>query len=289
MSVHRFDYRCLMFYLVAFVPLCVTKTDGDEWSELKPGVSHQTNIIPPPSSISESERKERGTFRIINGTGASISEFPYLISIQRIKGKLREHICGGTFISTTWILTAAHCLQDESPKKTLVRAESTFHDKGGILLRVGQFVEHPRFNSVTKDYDCGLIRLGQEFHRAVPVTLKAGIKRFPPGEMCTVMGWGRTARASNSQRVRKLSVPIVKQRTCKEAYVVNDVTKRMLCAGFAAGGRDSCDGDSGGPLICRSIQAGIVSWAIGCAEKNRYGVYSDMSAMRRWIRNITNV
>ncbi|XP_055590479.1 trypsin-7-like [Uranotaenia lowii] len=171
----------------------------------------------------------------------------------------------------------------------LIRAGSINHDRGGMLLSVAELVKHPRFDYSTKDYDCGLVRLVEPYPEAITVTLKSGSKRFPPGEMCTVTGWGKTSYGSDSKRLLKLDVPLVKQSTCREAYIIDDLTKRMLCAGYAEGGRDACQGDSGGPLLCRSVQVGIISWASGCAERNKYGVYTDISVVRKWIRNITNV
>jgi hypothetical protein len=61
----------------------------------------------------------------------------------------------------------------------------------------------------------------------------------------------------------------------------------QICAGLAAGGKDSCQGDSGGPLIAPyngSIYSiGVVSYGLGCARPNYYGVYSETVAMVNWI------
>lgn len=57
----------------------------------------------------------------------------------------------------------------------------------------------------------------------------------------------------------------------------------MFCAGKVEGGIDSCFGDSGGALVIDGIQYGIVSWGIGCALKNRPGVYASVPRLRKYI------
>ncbi|WP_395239518.1 trypsin-like serine protease, partial [Salmonella sp. s54412] len=57
---------------------------------------------------------------------------------------------------------------------------------------------------------------------------------------------------------------------------------------YASGKSDACRGDSGGPLVCKSKDGswqliGIVSWGIGCARKNQYGIYSEVQVLRSWI------
>lgn len=68
----------------------------------------------------------------------------------------------------------------------------------------------------------------------------------------------------------------------------------MLCAGYAAGGKDSCVGDSGGPLQCLSFDGrwkltGIVSWGHPvCALAKKPGVYVRVSSLLGWIKAHTN-
>lgn len=66
----------------------------------------------------------------------------------------------------------------------------------------------------------------------------------------------------------------------------------QICAGI--GGSDACQGDSGGPLVLRRapgepVQAGIVSWGMGCARADSPGVYMRVSAYAPWISDVTGL
>ena len=66
---------------------------------------------------------------------------------------------------------------------------------------------------------------------------------------------------------------------------------RLVFTGYQEGGRDSCDGDSGGPLSVRLEDGrwyivGVVSWGIGCGEVNQPGVMVRLSKYTQWIQSI---
>lgn len=68
----------------------------------------------------------------------------------------------------------------------------------------------------------------------------------------------------------KVSLPAVNWEKCADQYTIMNVILRetQLCAG-GKDGRDSCNGDSGGPLMFLGennswYAAGIVSFGVGC-------------------------
>lgn len=65
-----------------------------------------------------------------------------------------------------------------------------------------------------------------------------------------------------------------------------------VCVGLPEGGRDSCQADSGGPLVKIATngcpyQIGIVSWGYGCGRQGAPGVYTRVSSFADWIQSHT--
>ena len=84
-----------------------------------------------------------------------------------------------------------------------------------------------------------------------------------------------------------MQVPIMSKETC-EGYYRNEIHESMLCAGLPGGGKDSCEGDSGGPMVCKDSDGrysvhGVTSWGYGCALPGRPGVYAKVSFLIKWI------
>jgi trypsin len=97
-----------------------------------------------------------------------------------------------------------------------------------------------------------------------------------------VSGWG-TLRAGGSipDELYSVTVPLVSDSACADAYGDSIIPDTMICAGET--GKDSCQGDSGGPLICSGgLQCGVVSWGIGCAQEYP-GVYAEVSHYIDWL------
>ncbi|KAI1904588.1 hypothetical protein AGOR_G00007170 [Albula goreensis] len=74
-----------------------------------------------------------------------------------------------------------------------------------------------------------------------------------------------------------------------EQYYPGRLTRTMFCAGFPLSGRkDTCLGNSGGPLVCQSEGSGyyvygVTSWGHGCGGVQRPGVYTSVPLLKAWI------
>ncbi|XP_010782232.1 transmembrane protease serine 3-like isoform X2 [Notothenia coriiceps] len=107
--------------------------------------------------------------------------------------------------------------------------------------------------------------------------------------MCWISGWGATEdEGETSVVLRSAMVPLLSTKTCNQPEVYQGfISSWMLCAGYLEGGTDSCQGDSGGPLACQDSVwklVGATSWGIGCAMRNKPGVYTSITQSLSWIR-----
>ncbi|CAH0721519.1 unnamed protein product, partial [Brenthis ino] len=229
--------------------------------------------------------------RIVGGHNVTIEEFPYqvLLTVER-DGENYE--CGGSIISTTHILTAAHCLIRAS--YVYVRLGATSSNDDGEIVTSTDFTLHPNYNGKTYNNDAAIIHLDSPLEidgvRTKIIHLAEAGKQVNPGQYVTVTGWGATSeKGQGSDYLLAVEVPVVSNDDCRKSY--KTLTERMFCAGFPEGGKDACQGDSGGPAVLKSdkTQVGIVSFGAGCARKGYPGVYTSVSSIRGWIEEVAGV
>ncbi|WP_413586357.1 serine protease [Bdellovibrio sp. HCB274] len=244
-----------------------------------------------PMAYSFSMKSENSKHHIVGGVEASPGEFPWIVSLIDKDG---QAYCGGSLIHKKWVLTAAHCMKAAAPVKILVGLFQMSNPDGAEVHTAVRFVNHPKKGYFSNDYDYSLIELSTE-SAITPVELNKEEIQIPtepdaPAVMTTVAGWGSLkSNGPTPDILNKVDVPLVNQQSCNKVYSPFgfEVSDRMICAGFAAGGKDSCQGDSGGPMIIKTTEkvllAGVVSWGMGCAEPNYPGVYAKVNAVTEWI------
>ncbi|XP_039238214.1 transmembrane protease serine 6 isoform X3 [Pipra filicauda] len=232
--------------------------------------------------------------RIVGGLNSVEGEWPWQASLQ-VRGR---HICGGTLIADRWVVSAAHCFQDErlaSPSIWTVYLGKYFQNATShteVSFKVIRLFLHPYYEEDSHDYDVALLQLD---HPVIispliqPICLPAPSHFFEPGLHCWITGWGALKEGGHiSNILQKVDVQLIQQNICSEAYHYM-ITPRMLCAGYYKGKKNACQGDSGGPLACKEpsgrwFLAGLVSWGMGCAHPNNYGVYTRITQVLGWIK-----
>ncbi|CAH2045740.1 unnamed protein product, partial [Iphiclides podalirius] len=254
--------------------------------------------------------------RIIGGQVPTLYEFPWLALISHRIGRTLKFSCGGTVISSRYVLTAAHCMKGQNIAGVRIgdydiskkidcfgagearECESKYQD-----IAVTHAIIHPQYSRYPFVVnDIGLLRLKKlvdfSVRNAAPICLpvfRSLRDTDISDEIGTVAGWGATENEQASTVLLKVEIPIHSDETCRVSYDRNSRPgqwsrrlKNTLCAGEV--GRDSCKGDSGGPLMLEGlyndtykiVQYGIVSYGIECGTDTP-AIYTDVRKFMKWI------
>ncbi|XP_009479029.2 granzyme A [Pelecanus crispus] len=228
---------------------------------------------------------------IIGGNEVAPHSRPFMALINGAKGK---PVCGGALIKENWVLTAAHC-NVERGKVILGAHSQTAKEKEKQVFRIAKQIRYPCYCRSCKEYDIMLLQLHKraKLNKAVQlIPLPTSDDDPKPGTTCAVAGWGQTHNQHRqlSDTLREVNITVISRQICNDNnhYKNNPViTDNMICAGAKNGGKDSCSGDSGGPLRCNNVMRGITAFgkANKCGAVDGPGVYTRLTTQYlQWIR-----
>lgn len=313
---------------VGKIPKVCCKTPGQETTTKK-----ITSLIKPLTEEEENQKVGllpdlltcgiQSSNRIYGGEKAELDEYPWMALLEYEKAN-RQHgfYCGGVLISKRYVLTASHCIKGKDLPKSwkLVSVRLGEYDLDSdkdcvsngfgkeictdtpIDVPVEEQIPHEMYNPYDPNqyHDIALLRLSRDvkftnYIRPICLPLADNEKNQNyTGQKLTVAGWGKTETRSESNIILKLQVPVKSHSECNSKYQEArvDLSSDQLCAGGEKG-KDSCRGDSGGPLMTISTDlegesnwfaAGVVSFGPSpCGTEGWPGVYTRVANYIPWI------
>ena len=239
--------------------------------------------------------------KIIGGATTTITNAPWMAQLwygdDRGTTSTSDDIgffCGGSVISPTKILTAAHCVKGYNwyaHGYVVTGSTQLLSDDGDLHGGTGTFVarqwNHASYNATTFDNDIAVLTLETPV-KATPIkmTTNTDSTSYATGTKATLYGWGRTTSTTQdiSETLKTAELPIQSNTACTSEYGADYVKGHMVCAGKPATGSDTgtvsaCNGDSGGPLVVNGRIAGVVSWGVqDCVAKGAYSVFAKVTS-----------
>lgn len=221
--------------------------------------------------------------RIIGGYVDSIQDLTYLVQVST-----KSSICGGSLITSRWVITAAHCVKDVDLNDLRIYGGTSEQGAQNAVTRLVNLVAIPEeFTMKTMNMDVAALLLDQDMTGNNIGTIALATQPVPAGRRVKVSGWGATNPNSSetARHVHSVVMPMWSMAACRAAYRGKQHIYRSMVCAAKLNKRDSCDGDSGGPMVYRGELVGIVSYGYKCAS-NLPGVYTSVPVIRRWFLDI---
>ncbi|XP_071607795.1 coagulation factor IX-like [Heliangelus exortis] len=237
---------------------------------------------------------EHSNSRITGGTLCHRGHCPWQVLIRNSRD---VGFCGGSLISSRWVVTAAHCLDLIRPHHVTVGDFDKYRrELKEQKIGVARSWTHPHYDPSDYNSDIALLYLSADvtFNQyIIPICLPSpALAKLlsEEGRIGRVSGWGATHERGSALRfLMQTQLPIVSLQRCQSS-TRRLVTDNMFCAGYGSLAADACKGDSGGPFAVSYHNTwfllGVVSWGEGCAEEGKYGVYTRVSNYMAWIKEV---
>lgn len=204
----------------------------------------------------------------------------------------KSPFCTGTLISTTVVMTAAHCVTSGSSTLAANRVAIYVGDDPGTDLSshdytVTRVERHPSYSSSTLYYDIALIELTSAVTESVtpvpPLPSSLALTSADAGINLNFAGFGYTETGAYGDKMQ-IDLPLGGMG-CSVDGCSGSSSSTLQFSYEQDGGNGPCSGDSGGPaFVDRSgtiYVAGMTSY--GDAACTRYGVSSHAAAMWSFI------
>ncbi|KAH8408537.1 hypothetical protein KR215_007129 [Drosophila sulfurigaster] len=232
---------------------------------------------------------------ITRGHDASPGQFPYQVGLilqNYTANYTYMWACGGSLISDTWVLTAAHCTY--WAEKVTVGLGSILNSYPLIHHTVTKknIVYHENFSNKTLFNDISLIRIPRvQFNKFIQAVKLPKLKPHPDtytGHDSIATGWGLTMNASNNYTdvLQYTQFMIMSVKNCSASWH-SHIPKSNLCVSTKLG-NSICYGDSGGPLVDSHsrVQIGVSSYVNKGCQTGYPAVFIRVTSYLGWIMRV---
>ncbi|XP_018407008.1 PREDICTED: transmembrane protease serine 9-like [Cyphomyrmex costatus] len=237
--------------------------------------------------------------RITDGEDATPGEFPYQVSLLWSLPPIIpfQHICGGSIVHESFILTAGHCVTDGKLKIMVGKHYLDKYEQTQQEVDVVKTYVNENYPGGIAPYDIALLKL------KTPLTFNKWISPVKLPEQDAVQignavltGWGSVSKTWFPRLavvLQKVTVPLLDSKSCQDKFSNIDeaqVFDSQICTA-AIEEISACSGDSGGPLVQFENNVptlvGITSWGIyPCGTSHMPSVYTRVASYTTWIKFI---
>lgn len=253
---------------------------------------HENYGIPTAEAIRKAE-EANPEGRIVGGSPSNLGQFPYQAGLVITLQSGATSICGGTLLSNTRSLTAAHCWFDgrQTARSLEIVLGSIRLFTGGTRINTSEVQFHANYNPFNLNNDVAVIAHAH-------VTYNENIRNIPRAtgtatfaeDTSTASGFGRTSDTSGigqNQFMSHVTMPVITNAQCSQVYGFGFVNADVICTS-TVGARGTCHGDSGGPLTTvvngQTVLIGVTSFvsARGC-EVGLPAGFARVTSFNAWI------
>lgn len=229
---------------------------------------------------------------IIGGAPVHDGSWPSIAALVPTGGAPElSTFCAGTLIAPAVVLTAAHCVLDDSGSPKPAGAVEALLGADDLRapaerIAVSEIRIHPGYRVEGDAPDAAVLVLARPSAAPVAAYASAAVQDPDSERPGAIAGWGEVGESTAVYPTRLIAAPVTifTAARCREMLGASFHAGGALCAGRPEGGADTCAGDSGGPLRDASgLVIGITSWGLGCGRPGLPGIYTRVASVSGWI------